>query len=139
MLINVSRTKGWLLPIISCVVLGFLVSVLFRFEVTFTSDFSFYSIGSIIHTPGRQTDYSSFYAKPLMALSGFPFQASSGCHLYSYDDGVRFRPYALHCMDSSVGELSILFNALFWGLIFFSIWVIHVRRKTPQSTISKLK
>lgn len=110
--------------LIICLVIGFFVAMLTRASLfAFSTDFEYYKFGPIFH-PVQQIEFDQTHSgKRIIGMSGFPFQTYSECII-----SLRGTLPSPACRSQSLlGEFSILFNTLFWGIFFYGIWLLILK------------
>lgn len=119
------------LPLTICLILGFTIAIFTRASLaTFTTDFSYYRIGSFYHpTQFIPSDQRVYMGKSVVGMSGFPFPAYSRCIMGAH--GMSITPA---CDSFFIGEFSIILNTLFWALILYGIITLVLAIKKAART-----
>lgn len=110
-----------------CLVIGFIIALLTRASFfVFTTDFSYYRIGFSAYPVPQEFDGTNL-GKSVVGEAGFPFSTYSDCVMGYH--GTLVSPA---CNDfSMIGEFSIIFNAMFWTLIYYIIFMFVSTVKKP--------
>lgn len=100
-----------------CLILGFTIAMLTRASfVAFTTDFSYYRIGSFAQSELKEFDETNL-GKKVVGVSGFPFRMYSNCVMGYH--GTTVSP-ACNTV-SMLWEFSVVLNTIFWGGIAYGM------------------
>ena len=129
------RTRTNLKVILSFII-GFAISVLTRLSIfVFATDFSYIKIGHRVFLPKMHLSFAYNFTesntlrkcigKKILGAGGFPFSTFSHCSLERSGSSVL----AVCDKLSTIGEFSILLNAILWGAVVFCLALLFSQRK----------
>lgn len=117
-----------------CVALGFMIAIATRLSFfIFSPGFQYYRMGPIYHPTryinieDKNSGWRNLDGKPVIGMSGFPFQHYSDCVMGFH--GTNLSPM---CNLQFIGPLSIIFNTAFWAGVFYGIFWLFKKLKAAH-------